>query len=1096
LGDLLRSVANRASAVALAVAAAVSAALVYLTSNWIGALIIGLSILLAVLLVLIVMHFVRRERDSSLAEGLDDSADSARAQQSAQELARRSALEERFQEAVAEMRRDLRSAGRDLYDLPWLLVLGESGEGKSALLAEAGLDLPAQYARRGFGPTDTVDFVRANELTALDTAGRYLACETESDAQEWQRLLALLRRNRPDCPLEGIVFAISVETLLARDIAELEELARTLRRRLNEIRVNLQLDAPVYIAVTKADQLAGISALTRVLPPQHLGQAFGWTNDQRRLADAEQRVRSELAKLAERFDALLPELLTRELDADVKRELMALPDDLEALAARLARFVGVVFGRNVYGENTPFLRGVYLTSARAEAGGGRSPRLESLGASALRKPDLRRAPGALFLRELVLDVIRGDRELAQRDAALGPLARRAILGAAGVAALWLLWAWGTSWWQNYQGAKLLAARAAPVVAKGTSAADLDSLRKAIEDTEQNARSPLHWLGFHTVTGSLEDAKRVYVSMFQKLIERDTKSVLQSELVKEDEAGVQAAIAYAADISWLESDRSKAADAPLLEPYAPRIARALDFNAGYIAFARWLPDKTRADIVRAEQEQLSLAATRILKLPVLEEITSRSTSAIPPLRRTELGLPVGDKPDSGVVPGLYTTAGMQHLVAPLLGAFDRPGSVALELVGGFKRDLAARHDEVWRSYLLDLPLRPGERVDLATSPYLAFLDQVDEGTRGDVPGRESLPPWLEAFRESRRTLPLKEAAQAAAKGTLKLDDAPWVSYKNALESVGVEVQSATRNGAAALALAHELAQPDNKTEIAHALEVVDKAVPRSSDPASAARLRDLLSMPFLDACSAVLRLGLSEIEVQYREDIVKKFHAPLDAAAAVELCAKDGALQGFSDRELKPFLRGARPKPLCGDRGMPLGASFAHLLDTCDSISHDPKIAAAAGAGGAGGGTAPGSGVASGGESFTLTPLPSSVEGAPGHLVTSRSFEMACDASQDEQRYAEGQASPKHFECHPGCELTLRVSVADSASASKEVSKVWQGKAACSEFLSQGQGKAGEIREWRISGPDGSTLRIPYRVKAEEHPRAAPLAIQIPGGLGG
>jgi hypothetical protein len=1095
LGDLLRSVVNRASAIALAVAAAVAAALAYLTSNWIGALIIGLSILLAVLLVLIVLHFVRRERDSSLEEGLDEPDDAA--QQAAQDSSRRAALDDRIQEAMAEMRRDLRSAGRDLYDLPWLLVLGESGEGKSTLLAEAGLDLPAQFARRGFGPTDTVDFVRANELTALDTAGRYLVCEDDSDTQEWQRLLALLRRNRPDCPLEGIVFTISVETLLSRGTNELEELARALRRRLNEIRVNLHLDAPVYIAVTKSDQLAGISALARVLPPQHFAQAFGWTNDQRRLADAEQRVRSEFAGLAERIDSLLPELLTREIDPEVKRELMVLPDDLEALAARLGRFAGVVFGRNVYGENTPFLRGVYLTSARAE-GATRSPKLESLGASAGRKADPRRTTGALFLRELVLDIVRGDRELAQRDAALGPLARRAILGAAAVAALWLLWAWGTSWWQNYQGAKLLAARAAPVVAKGTSAADLDSLRQAIEDTERNARSPLHWLGFHAVTGSLEDAKRLYVSVFQKLVEKDTKGVLQSELVKEDEAGVQAAIAYAADIAWLTGDRAKAANAPVLESYAPRIARGLDFNAGYIAFSRWLPDKTRADIVRAEQEQLSLAATRILKLPVLEEITSRSTSAIPPIRRTELGLPVGDKPDTGVVPGVYTAAGMQHLIAPLLGAFDRPGSVALALVGGFKHDLALRHDEVWRSYLLDLPLRPGERAELATSPYLAFLDQVDEGTKGDVPGRESLPPWLEAFREARRTVPLQEAVQAAAKGTLKLDDAPWVAYKGALESVAVEVQSATRNSAAALALAHEIAAPDNKTEITHSLEVVAKAVPRSSDAASAARLRDLLAMPFLDACSAVLRLALSEIEVQYREDIVKRFRGSLDAAAAVELCGKDGALQTFSDRELKPFLRGSRPKPLCGDRGMPLGSSFAHLLDTCDSIAHNPAVAAAAGgAGGAGGAAgAPGSGAASGGESFTLTPMPSSVEGAPGQLVISRIFEMACDANQDELRYSEGAASPKHFECHPGCELTLRVSVASSASASKEVSKVWQGKTACSEFISQGQAKAGEIREWRMAGPDGSTLRLPYRVKLEEHPRAQPLAIQIPGGLGG
>lgn len=1078
--ELVGRIFTRVSAAAVAVAGAIAAALGYLTSNWLIALIIGLSILLAVLLVLIVVHYVRRERESGLGEGLTDRDEADRQQQSLEDASRMGALAARFQEAVEGIKSDFKGRA-GVYELPWLLLIGEDSSGKSTLLAECGLDLPAQFARRGFGKTDTIEFIRANELIGIDTSGRYLACAQEQDTREWHQLLALLRRHRPDCPIESVVFTVSIDALLTRSPAELEELARSLRLRLNEIRVRLRVDVPVYIVATKADQLGGFGALSRLLPPQQLQQAFGWTNEQRRLPDPERRLLDAYEGIAARLDGMLPELLQREPDPDRQRALFVLPQDLLAVAAVLARFVGVAFKKDVYSESTPFLRGVYFESARVESAAF-SPTLERVGARGA-PPVAGTGSGTLFLRELVLEVIKGDHTLALREPSIGPLGRRAIQAAAAIFALWFLWAWGTSFWQNYQGTASLAQSASALQSTTPSASQLEALRGAIETQERVGRSPLHWLGFRNLWSALDDAKGVFATIFEKSIDRPTKARLRTDLAKEDATGVQSAIVLASDIEWLQSDMENADEAPLLESYAPRIARGMDFRPAYVSYSRWLPQRVRDDLVRSEQEQLAMASGRLLKLPVLEEITLRERGTFPPQSRAALGFPAADDAAQGVVAGVYTAAGIERLIQPLLVAIDGSGSVSGSAVSAFKRDFAARHDEVWRAYLLEIPLTPRERLEIAESPYLKLIAQVEENTKPDVPGRESIAAWLEALREVRRTLPLAEAAESVTKGG-KIAEAPWVAYKAALDDVASRLEIAGKSGASALALAHEVAS-GQPTEFSNGIEVAARIVPRGSDAVSTARLRKILEMPFLDALSAVLLVARGEVEGLYRDQIVRKFPPPLSPEELDALCGNGGALEEFVDAELKPFLRGQRPKPLLEDRAMPLGPGFGALLSSCDAIRRMPGGATGAGGGGPGAAT------------FTLIGVPSAVDGAPGVLVSSRIFEMSCEGQIEELRYSEGSSVSKKFECAPGCDLSLRIVLADETGSQQEVSRLWHGDTACDDFLKEGKVTSGAVREWRVTGPNGANVRARYRLIAPKSKGSgAPTSIALPGGLGG
>ena len=143
-----------------------------------------------------------------------------------------------------------------------VLIRGEPGSGKSALLRESGFELPAEFARLPApGPTRDCDFWLANEAILLDTSGRYSRSEEAADRSEWRSLLRLVRGARPGMPVNGVVVAVPATSLLGRSASDVEENARQLRRTLNEIIDELGVDAPIYIAVTKVDLVDGFVEL-------------------------------------------------------------------------------------------------------------------------------------------------------------------------------------------------------------------------------------------------------------------------------------------------------------------------------------------------------------------------------------------------------------------------------------------------------------------------------------------------------------------------------------------------------------------------------------------------------------------------------------------------------------------------------------------------------------------------------------------------------------------------------------------------------------------------------------------------------------------
>jgi type VI secretion system protein ImpL len=257
----------------------------WLSGSWLAALVAALAIALVVLVVVLLRVVFTQDREDRIERGIHDPQRIAAQQQRAAQLAGASDLDGSFRRGIADLQAS--KLGGDVYALPWLLVVGGSGAGKTEALVHSGLDVPPEFAHlRPSGPTRDCGFWFTNQAILVDTAGRLLESEDPAVTEEWRRLMALLRSNRPGTPIDGLVFAISADELLGRSPQELADRAHTLRRRVNELTDLLRIDVPIYVMITKADHLEGFSEFAGSLPPDRYREAFGWTNDRRHFADA------------------------------------------------------------------------------------------------------------------------------------------------------------------------------------------------------------------------------------------------------------------------------------------------------------------------------------------------------------------------------------------------------------------------------------------------------------------------------------------------------------------------------------------------------------------------------------------------------------------------------------------------------------------------------------------------------------------------------------------------------------------------------------------------------------------------------------------
>ncbi|EBU3150130.1 type VI secretion system membrane subunit TssM [Salmonella enterica] len=253
---------------------------------------------------------------------------------------------------------------RYLWQLPWYMVIGPTGSGKTALLRE-GFPSDILYTPEAVRGTEQRLYIMPHvgkQAVIFDASGA-LCGEPDADTLHrrlWAHWLDWLVQKRARQPLNGLILTLDLPELLTAGKRQREALLQALRSRLQDVRQHLHCQLPVYVVLTKLDLLAGFSPLFTSLDKAGRDAILGVTFTHR--AHENDDWRTELNAFwqtwGELLNQALPDLMLaqnhhRSALFSFVRQMQGVNDTLSALLDSL-----------LDGENMDvMLRGVYLTSS-------------------------------------------------------------------------------------------------------------------------------------------------------------------------------------------------------------------------------------------------------------------------------------------------------------------------------------------------------------------------------------------------------------------------------------------------------------------------------------------------------------------------------------------------------------------------------------------------------------------------------------------------------------------------------------------------------------------------------------------------------------
>jgi type VI secretion system protein ImpL len=356
---------------ALAAAILWAVVLVFQLPIWIA--IAATTLIIGGLIALVVVRQIKAAKaagdiEKALAAQADSHAANARPdlQEEVQQM------QAEFAKAIAALKSSKLAKGRGgkeaLSVLPWYMIIGPPGSGKSTALRNSGIKFPYLSSRgggvKGVGGTRNCEWWLTNEAVLLDTAGRYTT--EDDDRDEWFSFLDMLKRNRPKKPVNGLIVAVSVGDIIGIDEEETIQLAQRLRERVDELMERLKMIVPVYLMFTKCDLLAGFVDVFGDLSKSDRGQIWGFTTPvMDKGEDLGAVFKERFDELAEVVEQRSIQRMGQERHPETRERIYRFPQQFEGLRENIAAMVQTLFAENVYAD-TPVMRGVYFTSGTQE----------------------------------------------------------------------------------------------------------------------------------------------------------------------------------------------------------------------------------------------------------------------------------------------------------------------------------------------------------------------------------------------------------------------------------------------------------------------------------------------------------------------------------------------------------------------------------------------------------------------------------------------------------------------------------------------------------------------------------------------------------
>src|SRR5574340_371312 len=666
-----------------------------------------------------------------------------------------------------------------LSTLPWYMLIGPPGSGKSTALKNSGLQ--ASYPREGKEPsgsgvTRTCDWWLTNEGLFLDTAGR--CTEEEEDRGEWLALLDMVKEERRRVPLNGVLIMVSLPDLLGTDDKQIELLAGNIRARLEELVERVGVVCPVYLAFTKCDLLRGfVEFFENLNNVAREEQVWGHTFP---IVPPPGTTPSDQFDMA--FDQLLQALQLRRhtrllslLGSKKLQTVFSFPLQLSQERQSLSHFVDQVFQPPRH-QDSPLFRGFYFTSATQKG----QPLDEVINAVNQRAgvaepagipPGEPKEKGPYFIKQLFTGIVLPDQRLARlssserrrrmlhiRTATVGAAAAVAVCVAAAVYSYSLNRELGRQIQEAADSSLHAIVKDAKPFIESVQDPSFERFRQLVqggqEDREDAPPLKRRW-GMNREGTVQEPARDLYVLLFDRLYGVETRAHLEGTLK-----------AFAADLSQKPGGRDSDFYYSLLKTYlmlSPTSDAKQPIRLDRSFLAEWIKeiwhdiltahygDKATPEVVKAVDQQIE---TYSRVLPQGQGLFQRDGDLVKKARAALQQLPYPKR--------IYARVQRE------MTKEYKPEPVTLtSLLQGKKTTLLQTNEEVpgYFTPKFDSGLFPKTRDGILDQAYTDSWVEEPQGSRPDVEKavqdlyrKEYIDRWF-TFLSSIKMQPAKETSDA-------------------------------------------------------------------------------------------------------------------------------------------------------------------------------------------------------------------------------------------------------------------------------------------------------------------------------------------------
>ncbi len=742
---------------------------------WTGAVILLGPLGLVMAAIFLRKHFFRRREKRFVKRIVEQEPDKLALAQAAAARERASNdLRASFAEAHDVLRRSRLTRFRNpVYALPWILVAGETGSGKSSALASAKLNT----LLTGLNPTASrlpggqLEWWFQDNAVILDAPGRFL--DPSGDEDVWREFLSLLAKYRRREPISGLVLTVEASRLMGSEDAAVAA-ARAARRRLDELMRVLGARFPVYILVTKLDRIPGFDGFCERLTEEERFQAMGALNP---AAPEKPDARADaiMERVAEDLKDLRLVLAAR--SGAAHPGLARFPEAFQELSQGARLFCAEIFQKNPYLE-TPLFRGLYFASARRE--GADQPPETGVLAAFSPIPGKKTVPGT-FLHDFFSKILPGDRKLhsplpsfvSWRD-----VTRFSALLAVLALSLCAAGLYSYSYLRNSAALAVFSTQfhETPKLTNDL-AKDVDMMlafRDAINNmAKENADWDLPRMGLDQSLTAEQRLKDLYCDLFKRGLLTQFDWLLKDEALafsaETPPDQIQRFAAYIVDrIRLVESAMNGQPDAKQAEQVYAELSKlsfkgarvdplfADRYESLHLSYLDWNTDNDRYELERANLSGLLEHVLKVSRVELSWLVDwANGLPGVAPVTMEQFWGPVAlEQTNLADVPPAFTLDGRTHILrmAREIQKTLRGQDQGEGWLGGFETWYGAEYLNAWNNFASQFSGAVGwqrsedqwrmitSRMADPSNPYLMLLTVMGEQI-APYAGRQNNPPWV-------------------------------------------------------------------------------------------------------------------------------------------------------------------------------------------------------------------------------------------------------------------------------------------------------------------------------------------------------------------